>query len=152
MEPYQILLIVWTAIFIITLITEILTDELICIWFCAGSLIALVADAIFQDLYWISIIVFVIVSGASLAVFLVFFRKLIFDKKNVKTNAQELLGQKFKVIEGTSPETTYAKIKVHGIVYSVSCSDELAEGNLVEISNIEGNHFIVTKLKEKVNE
>ncbi len=152
MEPYQILLIVWTAIFIITLITEILTDELISIWFCAGSLIALVADAIFQDLYWISIIVFVIVSGASLAVFLVFFRKLIFDKKNVKTNAQELLGQKFKVIEGTSPETTYAKIKVHGIVYSVSCSDELAEGNLVEISNIEGNHFIVTKLKEKVNE
>ena len=75
-----------------------------------------------------------------------------FDKKNVKTNAQELLGQKFKVIESTSPETTYAKIKVHGIVYSVSCSDELAEGNLVEISNIEGNHFIVTKLKEKVNE
>jgi len=150
MEAYQICLIVWAAVFVITLVAELITDELVSVWFCIGSLFALVVAAIFQKYYWISIIVFIVISSVSLTVFLVFFRKLVF-KPAPKTNAQELIGQKFKVCQATDEATNHAQVKIRDIVYSASSDTKLSVGDEVIIDKIEGNHLLVTKAKEESN-
>lgn len=153
MEAYQICLIIYTIIFIVTLIAEILTDQLVCVWFTIGSLCGLVTNAITRNnCWWVSIIIFVIVSFASLIIFLVFFRKLVFKNRETKTNAQELIGEEFNTISETDPNSGYAKIKVFGIIYNVSCDETLALDDKVKIADIKGNHLIVKKVKEEKND
>ena len=64
MEQYM--WIVWLGVFVISIVIEATTAELVSIFFATGSVIALIISFIPGVEWWVELIVFVVVSGASL--------------------------------------------------------------------------------------
>ena len=62
MELYISLIVVWLVIFVVSVIIEACTTELVSIWFSAGSIIALILSAIPNVPFYIPIIVFIVIS------------------------------------------------------------------------------------------
>ena len=74
---------VWLAVFVIAIIVEALTEELVSIWFGAGALITIPIS--YAAPFWVEIVVFAVIS----VVALIFTRPLIkklMDRTERKTN------------------------------------------------------------------
>ena len=63
----EYLWIVWLSVFVIGLIIETGTTELVSIFFSFGALIAMIISFIPGVEWWVQLIIFVVLSGASLA-------------------------------------------------------------------------------------
>ena len=59
--------IIWLSIFVIMLIVEASTTELVSVFFALGALVAMIISFIPNVEWWVQLIVFVVVSGATLA-------------------------------------------------------------------------------------
>lgn len=87
----------WLIVMVLFLAVEAVTVGLVCIWFAAGSLIALLAAMCGAQL-WLQIVVFIIVSAATLY----FTRPLVKRYVNSKvepTNADMVIGKECRVTE-----------------------------------------------------
>lgn len=142
----EIFITCYAVIFIIALLIELFTNEMVSIWFAIGAVFAIIFACIMPIPVWISIIAFVFFSGITLFVFCLFFRKKFFQKKKIHTNADSLIGKEFVLLENTiSKKST---IKVNDVIWNCECEEDLPAGTTVIILKIVGNHFIV-KEKEK---
>ena len=63
----EYLWIVWLSIFVVALIVETGTTELVSIFFAFGALIAMIISFIPGVEWWVQLIIFVVLSGVSLA-------------------------------------------------------------------------------------
>ena len=82
------MLYVWLGVFVVALIVEGVTTELVSVWFAVGALVAL-PFGFFKE-FWISIIVFVVVSTVAL----IFTRPIvrrITQRKERKTNVDDVI-------------------------------------------------------------
>lgn len=90
---------VWFLIMLVAIVAEVATTALVALWFVLGALVAGVC-ALFDASITVQIVVFFVISGVSLGLFLTFFRKKIFKEK---PNEDTLLGTLCQVKE-TIPE------------------------------------------------
>lgn len=137
------LAIFWIIAAVVFAIIELVTNPLICIWFCGGALVAAVLS-FFVDSIWISASVFVVVS----ALLLVFTRPVVNKKlspKKVATNADRIIGKKGIVIQKIDPVENKGQIKVEGQVWSAKCEEYVDEGTAVKVASIEGVKAVVNK-------
>ena len=88
---------VWLILLIIFAGVEGITAGLVSVWFCAGSLVALIATWLGAGLP-VQIALFVIVSLVAMALVRPMARKWV-QPKMVKTNADRILGQEAVVLE-----------------------------------------------------
>ena len=58
--------IIWLAVFLLALVIEGISSEIVSIWFALGALIALLASLIPGVEWWIQLILFVVISVATL--------------------------------------------------------------------------------------
>ncbi len=140
--------VVWLIIMIIFLAIEASTVGLTCIWFAAGSLVALLL-ALFNVPVIAQIIVFLIVSIC----LLVFTRKIFVEKLKtgkVDTNADALIGEMGEVISKIEP-LHMGQVRVKGQVWSAICKEDIVidEGVTVKIRAIEGVKLIVRPVDDK---
>lgn len=136
---------VWTAIFILAVVVEISTTDLVSIWFAGGALIALIT-AIIKIPFGYQIIVWIISSAICLAIFKPLFgRKL--SLKHQKTNTDQLIGEDVLVLKKVTPHSL-GEAKVRDVIWTLSSNDEIEENEYAKVINIEGNKLIVEK-KEK---
>lgn len=136
---------VWTAIFILAVVVEISTTDLVSIWFAGGALIALIT-AIIKIPFGYQIIVWIISSAICLAIFKPLFgRKL--SLKHQRTNTDQLIGEDVLVLKKVTPHNL-GEAKVRDVIWTLSSNDEIAENEYAKVINIEGNKLIVEK-KEK---
>ena len=136
---------VWTAIFILAVVVEISTTDLVSIWFAGGALIALIT-AIIKIPFGYQIIVWIISSAICLAIFKPLFgRKL--SLKHQKTNTDQLIGEDVLVLKKVTPHNL-GEAKVRDVIWTLSSNDEIEENKYAKVINIEGNKLIVEK-KEK---
>ena len=145
MEQYM--WIIWISIFVISIIIEIATTELVSIFFCFGSLISMIISFIPGVTWWIELIIFVVMSGFTLLGLRPLIKKK-FSKEKRNTNVDELIGRKCKIISKT--EDGYPQVKINGLIWRVVSINEeemIDIGEIVEIVSISGNKFIVKKLK-----
>lgn len=136
--------ILWLVLLIAFAGLEGLTAGLVSIWFCAGSLVALVASW-FDASLLVQIGLFVIVSLIAMALVRPMARKWI-QPKMVKTNADRILDQEGVVLEAIDNLRASGQIKIGGAIWTARAqNDELIpEGVRVRVVRIEGVKAIVS--------
>lgn len=133
----------WLIVMVLFLAVEAVTVGLVCIWFAAGSLIALFAAMLGAQL-WLQIVVFLIVSAATLY----FTRPLVKRYVNSKvepTNADMVIGKECRVTETVDNIAGTGAVYVDGKTWTArSENDEIiSEGTLVTAKSIDGVKLIV---------
>lgn len=140
---------IWLAIMAVTVIIEIVTLDLVSIWFAFGAVIPFILSAIGGIAIEIQIAVFVAVS----ALLIIFLRKnaqkLLFKNMNQKTNVDAFEGKKVRLLEDTDFEHN-GSVKINDVTWTaISESGELIKaGQLVEIKKVDGNKLIVMPVSQ----
>lgn len=139
---------IWLSIMVVTVVLEIITTDLISIWFTFGAIIPLLLSAFDAvNPIWQTVI-FVIISAILIATLRKTTLKLFFKNSNTKTNVNSLIGQKHRLIESTDFDTM-GKIQIKDIEWRVVGENQetIEKGQIVEIVKIEGNKLIVKPAK-----
>ena len=142
--------IVWTAAIILFGVVEAATAGLVCIWFVAGALVALVAAFVDASLT-IQIVLFLAVSIAALALTRPVLRKIT-SANAIPTNADRVLGKTAKVTETIDNENSRGAVYVDGKTWTARSADGsvIPAGSQVSVEAMEGVKLLVEKLKEKM--
>ena len=123
--------IIWLAVALVMLIAEAATVQMVSIWFCLGAVAAAIA-AILGGNVPVQVVVFVVVSGLTLAFTRKFVKKVLRVKKT-PTNADSVIGAIGQVTEPIDDEAGTGRIKVEAIgVGGVPFDAELGFGRCVE--------------------
>ncbi len=135
----------WTIIFIVTLLVEISTTQLVSIWFSGASIISFIL-ALFSVPYWIQIVVFVVSSALLLFLSKFLFKDKILKFKKSPTNADTLIGQEIKLTKGVSL-LEYGEARIRDVIWTIAVDDnvQFKKDEIVVIKEIKGNKLIVTK-------
>ena len=125
---------IWLGIIIVAIIVEIITIDLVSIWFAAGGVVALIADLLGAS-QAIQIALFVIVT--TIAIFI------------EKTNYDRVIG-KHGLVTKTITADTKGEVKVMSTSWLAASVDNntINEGEYCEIMAIEGAHLVVKKIEE----
>lgn len=135
--------IAWLVLVLAFAVMEGLTAALMSIWFCLGSLVALVAAMLGATLV-VQIAIFAIVSVLCMALLRPFASKVL-KPKGEKTNADRILGEQALVTEEISNLAAKGQIRVGGEYWTARAEGEetIPEGTQVKILRIEGVKAIV---------
>ena len=137
---------VWLGIFVVSLIIEFLTLELVSIWISAGALSGLILALLGVGLEW-QIVVAVVLTLACILGLRRFCVKFLLKGKE-KTNMDVYIGKKEKLKVGLDAEGG-GSIVLNGVSWGVKSENGelIKEGSLVEIVRLEGNKFVVRRVK-----
>ncbi len=138
---------VWAVLFIVTLVVEIVSVELVSIWFAFGSLIAFILALCKVGVTW-QIVVFLVVSVVLLASLRWVCIKFLKNSKE-KTNLDSLIGKSYKLLKDIEDEVP-GEIKVNDVVWRAVTKngENVKAGEKVKIIEVKGNKFIVEKEKD----
>lgn len=135
----------WFIAFIILIIVELVTVNLVTIWFAIGSVFSMIVS-FYTDSLVIQLIVFIIVSLFSLLITKPLIKKLK-AKEVVPTNSDRVIGHVAIVTKEISKDK-YGEVKVLGNTWTASCDESVEVGKKVRIKAIDGVKLIV-KLEEE---
>ena len=132
----------WFIAFIVLLFIELITVNLVTIWFAIGAVAALITT-IFTDSVLIQSIVFIVVSAVALVIMKPIMKK--FKVFNITpTNSDRVIG---KVGEVTKKIDTneYGEVKIFGNTWTATSDEVIDVGERVKVQSIEGVKLIVKK-------
>ena len=148
MEQYM--WIIWLALFVVMLVIEGAGPGLVSIWFSFGALIALLVSFIPGVAWWIELIVFVVVSVATLLALRPVVKRF-YKRNNIRTNVDSFVGKRGYVIE----DITFLKpgaIKIGDVSWTaipVDNNEKILENEVIEVVAINGNKLVVKKVEDK---
>lgn len=136
----------WLILFVILLVIELFTVNLVSIWFAVGALAAGLVSY-FIDNMMIQIAVFIIVSAISLLLTNKFVEKLR-NGKIVPTNLDRVIG-KIGIVTEEITKLEPGEVKVDGKRWSAISTKKIKVGRKVEILSIDGVKLHVKEVEEK---
>lgn len=138
---------VWLVITVLTAVVELITTDLVSIWFTLGGLIALIAyfcnaSQFLQIFIFIAVSIICIISIRPLT-------KKYLRTNIVSTNYDRVIGQHGLVLERIDADNR-GEVKVLSTQWSASSYDNstLEPGDYCEILAVEGAHLIVKKINK----
>ena len=137
---------IWIAVIVLAFVVELLTDQLISIWFVPGAIIATILDFCEVDVLWQVLVVLVIA-----ALGIVFAKTFLSKKLNssvVKTNIDAIIGERCVVTEKIDNYVGCGQVKVKGQIWSargVGEDDVFESGEVLHVVAIEGVKVICRK-------
>lgn len=138
---------IWLGITIVAAIIEILTTDLVSIWFAAGGIVSLIACLLGAS-QMIQIVLFVIVSIFTIIIVRPIAKKYL--RTNIeKTNVDRVIG-KHGLVTKTITADNKGEVKVMSTSWPATSLDNtvINEGDYCEIIAIEGVHLVVKKIEE----
>lgn len=131
----------WILIFAITIILELITIDLICVWFSIGSVFAFILEALNVH-FGIQAACFLILSCVLLFTVGKWARESLRGKN--ATNVDALIGKEIIVLKDTS-RTIAGEGKINGIIWTTICLDNetIKEGCEAIIVEINGNKLYI---------
>ncbi|MFZ2538801.1 MAG: NfeD family protein [Oscillospiraceae bacterium] len=141
-------IIFWAVLTVILIGSEIVTVQLISVWFGAGSLVAFVSSFFAIDFY-IQVIIFITVSIILLLVTRPFVNKFLNSSGHVKTNADSIVGKECIVKEEVNNLTGTGRVFVDGLTWSARSADTVSifkEDETCIVTDIQGVTLIVKAL------
>ena len=131
----------WIIIFATTITIELITIDLICIWFSFGAILSFILEALGVSIGY-QIAVFLISSCVLIFTAGKYTRKLLKSKN--ATNVDALIGQEIIILKDTSKHIA-GEGKINGIVWSTLClnEEEIKEGSFAIIEKISGNKIYI---------
>ncbi len=136
----------WIIAFIVLIFIELITVNLVSIWFAIGSIAAYVTT-FFTDNFMIQLIVFVIVSIISLLAMKPLTKK-IRNRKYEPTNLDRVIGEEGVVTKDIS-KNTYGEVKVSGSIWTATSKKAISKGTQVKVLKIDGVKLLVEEVKEE---
>jgi membrane protein implicated in regulation of membrane protease activity len=136
----------WFISFIILLFIELVTINLVTIWFAIGAVFAMIIS-FFTDSILIQLLVFLIVSFITLLVTKPLIKKF---KSNVitPTNSDRVIGKSGDVIKAIE-RNKYGEVKIFGNVWTATSDEVIEVGSRVKVLAIDGVKLIVKKEEDK---
>ena len=132
----------WFIAFIVLLAIELVTVNLVTIWFAIGAVAAIITT-IFTDSILIQCIVFTIVSVISLLITKPLIKK--FKKFDVEpTNSDRVIGKVGEVTKKID-KNKYGEVKVYGNTWTAYSKEVIEEGERVKVLSIDGVKLVVEK-------
>lgn len=146
MEAYLPFLI-WGGLFVLTVVAEIASQQLVSIWFAAGALAAFLA-ACFGASILVQLVLFAAISVLLLLLTRPILKK-IFSFRIKNTNSQEI-GRIAVVIQPIDPVKGTGRVRLDGVDWiAVSQTGEpIPVQRSVRIESIDGSKLFVTALPE----
>ena len=144
---------VWLAVIAISIIIEIITLDLVSVWFAFGAVVPFILSAIEGvGIEW-QIAIFVVVSALLIIFVRKYAQKLLFKNMNTKTNVEALEGRKVRLLEDTDFEKN-GSVKINDVVWTAISDDGklIKQGSLVEIVKVDGNKLHVRETQGPANE
>ena len=138
--------IVWLAALIILLVVEAATVGLVCLWFAAGALCALVS--FFTESVWVQLAVFLAVSLVCLLALRPLAKKYM-DPRRVPTNADRVVGAEGVVTEAIDNLKAQGQVSVDGAPWTARTDTDappIPAGTAVRVLRIEGVKLIVSPI------
>lgn len=142
--------IIWLSLFVVMLLVEAMGPALVSIWFAFGSLVALIVSFIPGVAWWIQVVIFVVISVATLFALRPIARR--YQKRNnYNTNIDSFTGKRGYVIE----DITYLRpgaVKIGDVSWTAIPADKdqtILENEVIEVLKVSGNKLIVKKVEEK---
>lgn len=135
---------IWAAVIAIAVVVEILSAQLLSIWFALGGIAALITSCL-TDSIAVQVIVFAVVSAIALALIFPLVRKSL-KKAHISTNADRYIGKTAIVTEDISNIDAKGQVKVDNQIWSArsDTEEELPAGTKVKVLRIEGVKLIVS--------
>lgn len=146
----QYMWIIWLVLFVAMLIIEAIGPALVSIWFALGAVIALILSFIPEVAWWIEVIVFVVISIATLLALRPILKRYI-KRNNYNTNIDSFTGKRGYVIE----DITYLRpgaVKIGDVSWTaipVNKDEKIVENEIIEVAAVNGNKLIVKKVEGK---
>ena len=143
--------IVWLAALIVLLVVEAATVALVCLWFAAGALCALIAS-FFTESVWVLLAVFLAVSLVCLLALRPLAQKYM-DPRRVPTNADRVVGAEGVVTEAIDNLKAQGQVSVAGAPWTARTEPDappIPAGTAVRVLRIEGVKLIVAPLADPV--
>ncbi len=140
---------IWLGVFVIALIIEGMSSELVSVWFAFGSLIALIVSLIPGVAWWVQLIVFTVVSVATLLALRPILMKFM-NRHQVQSNVDSLIHKKGEMTKACD-QFNHGEVKVSGVIWTAVSQDEstpISAGSVVEVAAIDGNKLIVKEIKK----
>lgn len=136
---------IWFILFLSLLFLELITINLVSIWFAIGALAALITASI-TDYVVIQMIVFILISVISLLVTKPIVQKL--RRRSITpTNLDRVIG-KNGVVTKEITKNSYGEVKVEGSIWTAKASQRIQEKSQVKVLKIEGVKLLVEEVKE----
>lgn len=135
----------WLLIIFFLTFIEVITVSLVSIWFIASAIVALVVSCFVAD-FKIQFMVFGIL-GIILLVTTRKFLKGIFDKNDVKTNLDRVVGM-HGVCTMEIKKNTVGEVKVDGKKWSAISKKAIKVNEEVKVEKIDGVKLVVEKITE----
>lgn len=141
--------IIWLILLVVFVALEAATVHLVCVWFAAGSLAAMLVSLL-GGAFWLQAVVFLTVSIVLFALLWPLARKYL-KPRLVATNADALVGKTCKVVEAIDP-VEGGRVKVNDVTWR-ACSESgetIPADSLVKILRIQGAKMYVEEAKKEV--
>ena len=142
----EIMQLIWLVLVVLFVIIEAATISLVSIWFCAGSLVALVVSFFAPDNIALQIISFLVVGSLMLLALRPVTKKIIGDKR-VPTNADANIGKTCQVIEEIHP-ARFGRVNLEGQDWTAKSNIALPVGTWCKVDAIEGVKLVVSPLEK----
>ena len=142
--------IIWLALFVAMLAVEALGPALVSVWFAFGALVALIVSFIPEVAWWVEVVIFVVISLATLLALRPVLRRYI-KRNNYNTNIDSFTGKRGYVIE----DIEYLKpgaVKIGDVSWTaipVDKDEKILENEVIEVVAVNGNKLIVKKVEVK---
>ena len=138
---------IWLGIIIAAIVIEVITVDLVSVWFAAGGIIALILCLLGIN-QSIQIAAFIIIAIITAVVVRPIAKK--YMRGNIeRTNFDRVIG-KHGLITKSSTADTKGEVKVMSTLWLASSIDNttINEGDYCEILAVEGAHLVVKKIEE----
>lgn len=146
-EEYMVY--IWLGIFVISLIVEACTFELVSIWFCLGSLVALICSFIPNLVFYYEIIIFFAISIITLLSFRPLANKTL-KRKITKSNIDEIIGQK-GIVTKKIDDLNGGEVKIRDVIWTALPYKNdiiILEGEKIEVISLKGNKLYVKPIDQ----
>ena len=138
----------WFALLLLFSIGEAVTVGLTCVWFAVGALGALLC-ALAGANAWVQILVFVALSGISLALVRPLAKKFLAPSYSA-TNADRVIGREAVVTQTIDNLRGQGQVSIAGQAWTARSEGDasIAEGTTVQVLRIEGVKVFVKPLEQ----
>lgn len=137
---------VWILVFIIAIVVEISTQELVSVWFSVGAIPAIILAA-FGLSFWWQLGTFAVVSAIAFVLSQIFLKKKIKINSSA-TNADSLVGNEILVVSRVTP-TSIGEGRVRDVVWTIASDETIEKDEFAIVKEIKGNKLIVMSKEKK---
>ena len=143
---------VWLVVIVATVIVELITMELVSVWFTIGAIVPFILSATNATNWEVQVVIFVVISTILVLALRKVTKKFLLRNSNEKTNLDAIIGKQYRMLTETDFDTI-GTLKINDIVWNAvgKNQQEIKKGEIVRVLKVDGNKLIVEKVEPKKN-